>query len=285
MSDVEGKTPAAVVAAVAARGREIRTPCGDGTMVWREFGSGPTLALLHGGHGAWSHWVRNVGPLSRHFRVLACDMPGYGDSAMVPEPYSAASIAEIVVRGLQTIVPATETYHVTGFSFGGVCGGHVAAQSGARCASLTLVGSNGLGLTRPEIGPMASWRKITDPAELAAAHRQNLGILMIADPAKIDDLAIHLQTTNTRRTFIKSRPISLTATLREALARVTAPINGIWGERDATVGTMAERPALLDSIQPGAAKRFRVIPGAGHWVAFEAADAFNATLTDLLMSR
>jgi pimeloyl-ACP methyl ester carboxylesterase len=289
MSEVEEKTPAALVAAVAARGQEIRTPCGDGTMLWRRWGQGttprPTLALLHGGHGAWSHWIRNVEVLARHFTVLACDMPGYGDSAMVPEPYSAASIAEIVTRGLQEIVPAGERYHVAGFSFGGVCGGHVAAQSGARCASLTLVGSNGLGLKRPELGPMASWRKLTDPEALAAAHRQNLSILMIADPAKIDDLAIHLQTTNTRRTFIKSRPISLTATLREALARVVAPINGIWGERDATVGDMAQRPALLDSIQPGAAARFRVIPGAGHWVAYEAADAFNETLTELLTSR
>jgi pimeloyl-ACP methyl ester carboxylesterase len=241
--------------------------------------------LLHGGHGAWSHWIRNVEVLARRFTVLACDMPGYGDSAMAPEPYSAASIAEILVRGIQQIVPAQEAYHVAGFSFGGVVGGHVAAQSAARCASITLVGSNGLGLKRPELEPMGSWRKVSDPAELAAVHRRNLGILMIADKSKIDDLAIHLQTTNTRRTFIKSRPISLTATLREALARVTAPINGIWGERDATVGEMAERPALLDSIQPGAGRRFRVIPGAGHWVAFEAPDQFNATLTDLLTSR
>jgi pimeloyl-ACP methyl ester carboxylesterase len=285
MSEVEEKTPAAIVAAVAARGQEIRTPCGDGTMLWRRWGSGPALVLLHGGHGAWSHWIRNVEVLAQRFTVLACDMPGYGDSAMAPEPYSAASIAEILVRGIQQIVPANETYHVAGFSFGGVVGGHVAAQSGARCASITLVGSNGLGLKRPELAPMGSWRKVTDPAALTAVHRQNLGILMIADASKIDDLAIHLQTFNTRRTFIKSRPISLTATLREALARVRAPINGIWGERDATVGEMAERPALLDSIQPGAAKRFRVIPGAGHWVAFEAADQFNATLADLLTAR
>src|SRR5262245_48453811 len=103
MSTVESKTPAELVSAVAARAREIRTPCGDGTMVWRQFGSGPYLALLHGGHGAWSHWIRNVEVLAQHFTVLACDMPGYGDSAMVPEPYTAASIAEIVTRGLQEI--------------------------------------------------------------------------------------------------------------------------------------------------------------------------------------
>jgi pimeloyl-ACP methyl ester carboxylesterase len=162
-----------------------------------------------------------------------------------------------------------------------VVGGHVAAQAGSRCASLTLVGSNGLGLVRPTLEPMGSWRRLTDDAEIQAVHRRNLGILMIADPAKIDAFAVHLQTRTTRRTRIKSRPISLTDTLRTALGRVTARISGIWGERDATAGPMlAEREQLLQSIQPGA--RFRVIPGAGHWVAYEAPTAFNATLSALL---
>ena len=281
MSGDGEQSPAEQVAAVAAASRAVRTPCGDGTMLWRCWGSGPPLVLLHGGHGAWSHWIRNAEPLARRFTVIAADMPGYGESAMAPVPYSAESIAEILVRGLGAIVPEGERFHVAGFSFGGVVGGHVAALAGARCASFTLVGSNGLGLRRPELEPMGSWRRVTDEAELAAVHRRNLAILMIADPAKIDDLAVHLQTHNTRRTFIKSRPISRTDTLRTALGTVTAQVNGIWGERDATAGEfLGDREALLRSLQPTA--RFRVIPGAGHWVAYEAADAFNATLSELL---
>ena len=281
MSRGDGIAPAEIVAAVAGRGREIRTPCGDGTMMWHAWGSGPILALLHGGHGAWSHWIRNVEPLSRHFTVVAADMPGYGDSTMPPEPYSAGSIAEIVARGLDEITPKGEAYHVAGFSFGGVVGGNVAALAQARCASITIVGSNGMGLRRPELEPMGSWRRVDDATELRTVHQKNLGILMIADPAKIDELAIHLQTTNTRRTFIKSRPISRTGVLREALTRVTSRVNGIWGERDATAGPwLADREALLREMHPGS--RFRVIPGAGHWVAYEAADAFNAALIELL---
>jgi pimeloyl-ACP methyl ester carboxylesterase len=254
-------------------------------MVWRCWGSGPVLALLHGGHGAWSHWIRNVQPLSQRFTVAAADMPGFGDSARAPEPYTAASIAAILVRGLGELVPRGERFHLAGFSFGGVVGGHVAAQAGDRCATLTLVGSNGLGLLRPDLEPMGSWRKLSDPADVAAVHRKNLGILMIADPANIDALAVHLQTTNTRRTFIKSRPISRTETLKEALATITARLNGIWGARDATAAGdagIAARRVLLEQLQPGAGARFHVIPGAGHWVAYEAADRFNALLPDVI---
>lgn len=276
----EGRAPAEIVAAIDATATVVRTPCGDGTMAWRCWGDGPALVLLHGGHGAWTHWIRNVEALSRHFRVMAADMPGYGESAMAPEPYTAASLAEIVLRGVRTM-QGDAPFNLAGFSFGGVVGGHVAAQAAATCASLTLVGSNGMGLTRPPTEPMASWRRLTDPAEIAAAHRQNLRILMIADPANIDDLAVHLQTRTTEKTRIKSRPISLTDTLRQALAQVTARISGIWGARDSTAGPhLPAREALLKSFQPDAP--FRVIPEAGHWVAYEAAKPFNATLTALL---
>ena len=35
------------------------TPCGEGTMVWRAWGGGVPLVLLHGGFGSWTHWISN----------------------------------------------------------------------------------------------------------------------------------------------------------------------------------------------------------------------------------
>ena len=64
---------------IAAEAERIDTPCGDGTMAWRCWGSGPPLVLLHGGYGSWMHWIRNVLPLSRQFTVIAPDMPGLGE--------------------------------------------------------------------------------------------------------------------------------------------------------------------------------------------------------------
>ena len=58
------------------------------TLHYREVGSGPPLVLLHGGYGSWMHWIRNVGPLARQFTVIAPDMPGLGDSATPPEPWT-----------------------------------------------------------------------------------------------------------------------------------------------------------------------------------------------------
>jgi 2-hydroxy-6-oxonona-2,4-dienedioate hydrolase len=268
----------ALVAGVAAEAQRIETPCGDGTLVWRVWGGGPPLVLLHGGYGSWSHWVRNVIPLSRRFTVIACDMPGLGESATPPEPWTADGLAAIVVAGLDIVLPKDVAPHMAGFSFGGVIGGVVAARLGDRLKAFTVVGSNGMGLERSPT-PLERVKPDASEEEEFATHRYNLNQLMIHDPAKIDELALYLQQTNHARARMRSRRFSRSGALIEALPKIKGRLDGIWGERDATAYPHVEdRKRLLQGVQPGA--RFTIVPGAGHWVQFEAADAFNRIIAD-----
>ena len=268
----------ALVDGIAAEAERCETPCGEGNMVWHCWGSGPPLVLLHGGYGSWSHWIRNVLPLSRSFRVIAPDLPGLGESATPPEPWTAQGLAAIIVAGLDEIVPRSDELRLAGFSFGGVIGGNVAAQLGDRVRSFTVVGSNGLGLVRSPT-PLRRVPPAADEAEEFATHRYNLNQLMIADPAKIDELALYLQKTNHARARMRSRRFSRSGALVEALPKIRARLDGIWGERDATAYPhLDERAGILRGVQPAA--RFAVVPGAGHWVQYEAADRFNPLLAE-----
>jgi 2-hydroxy-6-oxonona-2,4-dienedioate hydrolase len=271
----------ALVEGIAAEADRVETPCGEGAMVWRCWGSGPPLVLLHGGYGSWTHWIRNVLPLSRQFTVIAPDLPGLGESATPPEPWTAEGLAAIIVEGLDIVlarVASRAAPHLAGFSFGGVIGGNVAAQLGDRLRGFTVVGSNGLGLERSPT-PLQRVAPGASEAEEFAIHRYNLNQLMIADPDKIDELALYLQKTNHARARMRSRRFSRSGALVEALPRVTARLDGIWGERDRTAYPhLAERARVLRGFQPNA--RFAVVPGAGHWVAFEAADRFNALIAE-----
>jgi len=269
----------AFVEGVAAEAQRIETPCGGGSMVWRVWGSGPPLVLLHGGYGSWMHWIRNVLVLARRFTVIAPDLPGLGESATPPEPHTAEGLARIIVDGLATILPAGERFHLTGFSFGGVLSGHVAALLGEQVRGFTIVGSNGLGLPRQ---PTELERQKPDGTveELLAIARHNVSVLMIADKDKIDDLAVYIQYMNAPRGRVRSRRFSRSDTLIQALPRVTAQLSGIWGGRDAGAYPYLDvRRRVLDEIQPGL--RFEIIPGAGHWVAYEAADRFNPLLAEI----
>jgi len=280
MVAVISEATVALVEGIAAEAERIETPCGDGTMAWRVWGSGPPLVLLHGGYGSWMHWVRNVLPLARQFTVIAPDLPGLGESATPPEPWSAAGLAAIIVEGLDIVLSRGNgtAPHLAGFSFGGVIGGNVAAQLGDRLRGFTVVGSNGLGLERSPT-PLRRVPPDSGEAEEFATHRYNLNQLMIADPDKIDELALYLQKTNHARARMRSRRFSRSGALVEALPRVTARLDGIWGERDRTAYPhIDERARILRGFQPGA--RFAVVPGAGHWVQYEAADRFNTLIAE-----
>jgi pimeloyl-ACP methyl ester carboxylesterase len=273
-------TPIEIVERVLAGATVRETPCGDGSMVWRSWGSGPPVVLLHGGDGSWRHWIRNIPVLARHYRVHAADTPGLGDSAMPPEPYTPATIAAIIAHGIDEVIPPPQLFDLVGFSFGGILGGHLAALHGERIASATLVGPGALGLQHGVVALERMRPEMTEE-ERAGTQRHNLGQLLIADPANIDDLAIHIQTENVRRGRTRSRQFAVTDVLAQVLKQTTCKLNGVWGELDqVAAGRIAEREALLKSIRPDV--DFRVIPGAGHWVAYEAAEAFNAMLLDLL---
>jgi len=279
---VIGEATVSLVEEIAAEAERIETPCGDGALVWRVWGSGPPLVLLHGGYGSWTHWVHNVLPLSRRFTVIAPDLPGLGDSATPPEPWTADGLAAIIAEGLDRVLPNGAVAHLAGFSFGGVIGGSVAARLGDRLESFTVVGSNGLGLERSPT-PLERVPAGASEDEEFKVHRYNLNQLMIHDPAKIDELALYLQKINHARARMRSRRFSRSGALIEALPRVKARVDGIWGERDATAYPhLEQRAQLLRGIHPGA--RFAVVPGAGHWVQFEAADRFNGLLSEFAAS-
>jgi 2-hydroxy-6-oxonona-2,4-dienedioate hydrolase len=282
MAEISDKARA-LVEGIAAEAMRVETPCGDGAMVWHIWGAGPPLVLLHGGYGSWTHWIRNVLPLAHAFTVIAPDLPGLGASATPPEPHTAEGLAAILVAGLGVVLPRQEQLHLAGFSFGGVLGGHVAAQLGERVRAFTVVGSNGLGLVRQP----TDLKRVPLGAsieEALATHRHNLAVLMIADPAKIDELAVYIQSENAPRGRVRSRRFSRADTLVRALPLVTARLDGIWGGRDATAYPhLDERARTLRSFQPEA--RFEVIAGAGHWVQYEAAEEFNPLLAEIVRSR
>lgn len=251
-------------------------------MAWRCWGTGTPLVLLHGDFGSWTHWIRNVLPLSRHFRVLVPDMPGYGASDPPPEPWSPESLAGIIAAGLSEILGASASYRIAGFSFGGIIAGHLAAFDRDRVDRLVLLGPGGMALPGPATAP--TLRRVDlgmDATEVRGVHRHNLCALMIRDPAKADDLAIDIQIENIRNARLRAGNIPASDSLLRALPAVRARLYGIWGERDAfTFPHVAARADLLRRFQPDI--DFRIIKGAGHWTPYEAPEAVDAALVEML---
>ncbi|HEX7852778.1 MAG TPA: alpha/beta fold hydrolase [Sphingobium sp.] len=267
--------PAAIVADLEARARRFETPCGTGSLIWHVWGEGPPVLLAHGSHGSWSHWIRTIDALATRRTVWVPDLPGFGASAMPPgeghDIYSA-----VLAEGLWTLV--REPADLVGFSFGGVALAWLAAQHPDIARRLIVVGSGGLGTPVGEI--MLGRVRGLEGAEREAANRANLLGLMLHAPESVDALAIHLQELNGFRGRLRASPYVLPDRLLEVLSRVPMQVDAIWGEHDRPHPVPARQEAAIRSVRPEL--DFRVIEGAGHWVMYERAEAFNATLIEML---
>ncbi len=282
MNDLVELEPAAFLDRLEHTAWQTKTPCGDGTMVWRSWGEGQVLVLFHGGAGSWRHWAHNIDVLSREYRLLVPDLPGLGESAFPPRGDDAMAVANIVAHGIDIVLGREQRYDVAGFSFGGTMAACIGAIHGDRVRSVTIVGSSGVGPAGSAV-ELLKVRHLSGD-ERVATHRINLNRLMIADPLKIDDLALAIQEWNTRHSRLKTPTLSRSGALPNALKQVASRVNGIWGERDAPANPRApQRVAALRALRPDA--DVRMIPGAGHWVAYEAPEQFNAMLLEMLSHR
>lgn len=275
----DAETAQALLERLDRTAQHWETPCGDGTMVWRGWGRGPAVLLVHGGAGSWRHWVRNLAALGRGHTVIAPDLPGLGDSARAPDPISAESVAAIVGQGLDEVLGADAPVHVAGFSYGGVIAGLIAANVADRARSLTLIGTGGLGPPNRSVELV----KVRDKtgAERLAAHRDNLLRMMLADPTSVDALALEIQEQNSKRARLNSGFMWMSRVLHEALPRVHGHVHAFWGEHEMADRAMLDvRIALLRQARPDV--EIDIIPQAGHWVFYEAAERFNAALLRIL---
>ncbi|MDP3614137.1 MAG: alpha/beta hydrolase, partial [Rubrivivax sp.] len=116
---------------------QTRTVAG---VVAREVGKGPTLILLHGGTGSWTHWVSNIRVLSQHFRLVLPDLPGMGESLDVPDDSDLDGYGEFLLAAVVGgLVPADAPFLVAGFSYGGVMTAWLAARLPERVAGICLL--------------------------------------------------------------------------------------------------------------------------------------------------
>ena len=278
---------AAILAAMDAKATKHYTPCGAGSMVWRRWSNeragraGPPVVLIHGGGGAWSHWIRNIESLAEHYTVWAADTPGLGDSDL-PDPVSMDNICDIVQQGVKELIPEG-SIDVIGFSLGGPIATSLAASLGPRLRNLVLAASRYVPGFKRVFPELVSWRKLDDPVERLAGHRRNLELMMLAYPENIDALAVYIQSVNTPKGRIYGKRINPGTKLLECLQHVRAQgrVTGICGRDDqAAAGIMGQQESGLHAVQPNG--RFHVIEKAGHWIQYEAADRFNTLMLEAL---
>lgn len=267
------------IKAVEARGERSDIPHDDGFVRWRRFGRGPALVLLHGGHGSWMHWLHNIPELAERHTVWVPDMPGFGDSADVPDDGSTHGPLQRLVDALDatltTVLGGDAALDVAAFSFGAL----VTAQlhrRGRRMRRIALLGPAAHNGPRGEPVAMPPWRHTDTAAAREDALRRNLLAFMLHQPESADAASIHAQEYASLRCRLRVvRDVSRESRLGDMLRDFDGPMLCAWGAQDSTAIAAEVGPMLCENR---AQRRWHVVDDAAHWVQYERPDAINPML-------
>ena len=112
-------------------------------IVHLEAGQGAPLLLLHGFTGSKENWLPLMRRLAPRWRVLAPDLPGWGDSSRLPDgDYGYAAQADRLAAGLPTVADGPVV--LVGHSMGGGIAALLAARHPQRVSRLVLMDAGGV---------------------------------------------------------------------------------------------------------------------------------------------
>jgi pimeloyl-ACP methyl ester carboxylesterase len=106
----------------------------DAAVAYTDVGQGPPVLLVHGSAASRRFWRALVERLAPRYRVIAPDLPGYGESAW--RPGIRATDLDVVTAFARAV---GEPLHLVGHSYGGALALRAARDLGARLASLALI--------------------------------------------------------------------------------------------------------------------------------------------------
>lgn len=279
------------VASVEARSSRHETLFQGRKIVWRVWGEGHPVILLHGGFGSWTHFLRLIPYLAAERMVLCPDLPGYGDSDMPVSANIAQAIPDAICDGIGKLVPELapdfDEIDVIGFSFGTsvaglLCRRMVKADSRLKPRGLMLLAPSALGIQIASIEGTRRLAKGMSREQRESVHATNLGLVMLAPGTRPDAMTTRLQDLNVRRARVRGKKLSHSDALSTSLAlHPVQRLAAIWGGDDPyLVGLHDRYRQALTLDYPDTS--ILIEEGCGHWVQHEAPQAVARFTRDFL---
>jgi pimeloyl-ACP methyl ester carboxylesterase len=246
-------------------------------------GQGEPLVLLHGIGSQWQVWRPLFEHLAPHRDVIAVDLPGFGDSAALPDDVEPTpwAFAEKVIELLDEL--SVERPLVAGNSLGGWVALEIARRGRARA----IAGISPAGFQLPREKAYAGRRLRSERALAKALHTRGVPLIrnpvtrtpmfagMVARPWAIppDDAVGMFQNLGGSpgfdATLVAAEKITFSAG-----QEITVPVTVMWGTRDFLL--LPRQGPRAVRVLPDA----RLVPlkGAGHVPTYDAPERISREL-------
>jgi pimeloyl-ACP methyl ester carboxylesterase len=248
------------------------------TLFYKDVGQGKPIVLLHGfleTHQIWDHFTEQ---LSKEFRVISFDLPGFGKSALpLKTPFSLSEIASRVISCLQELT--NEKVSLIGHSLGGYVTLAMIEQEPERFSSFGLFHSTALADSMEKKESRTKTIEFVNRTG-ALAFTSNFIPPLFANPE-------HESVSFVRKIAIQTSQQTVVAYLEamrerpdrtKVLQSFNGPILFLAGAKDAVI------PHESLKVQAEMAKMgiLKVFEGVGHMGMFEASEETLKCLTTFL---
>jgi pimeloyl-ACP methyl ester carboxylesterase len=214
-----------------------------------DVGEGPVLLFVHGLSGCWQNWLENIPFFARDHRVIAVDLPGFGESEMPAKKISISNYADTIDALLDTL--EIDVVRLVGNSMGGFIGAELAIRHPARLERLALVAAAGLSVefirTQRQEGLRhraenvaffnIGWLASRSPTVARRRRlRSALLLLVVAHPDRLPaPLTYELVKGSGKPGFSDALDALCSYPIRERLPEIECPTLVVWGDKDRLV--------------------------------------------------
>jgi pimeloyl-ACP methyl ester carboxylesterase len=260
-----------------------------------ELGEGPPLLFVHGLIGRWTHWVEQLTAFAPSHRVIALDLPGFGDSPLPAQRISIPLYARTIERLLDALGIGAAAF--VGHSMGGFTSAELAINFPQRVERLLLVSPAGLSTYNDHrsLWLLSQARRFggifNGYHARVAAHAELLArrprLRRLEPTTNIvtrhpDRLPAYFTAEFVRGLaapgFIDGIEANLNYDYRARLGEIACPTLIVWGAQDKVV--TARDAAEYERLIPNARKV--ILEDTGHMAMIERPAAFNALLEGFL---
>jgi 3-oxoadipate enol-lactonase len=245
-------------------------------------GDGDALVCVHGLGCDRRAWALQIGPFSQQHKTVVFDNRDVGQSTLATSDYTTADMAADVLALADHL--ELDSFHLLGISLGGMISQQVALAAPERVRTLTLAVTHGGvqkgGQLRGRLlGAYARHLPLEDRVDnllylcYTEAFFENDSMYEFMRNALLEN-----PYPQPPEAFARQANAGSLHDLRDRLPELTMPVHVIGAERDLMIPIW--KADELAALIPGA--KYTKIPAQGHGVMWEAADEFNAVVTEFL---
>lgn len=257
-----------------------------------DIGEGPPVLFVHGLGGSWQNWLENIPHFADSHRVVAVDLPGFGNSPMPPWEISIAAYGRFIHDFCDTI--GIDKAAVVGSSLGGFVATELAVSEPHRVEHLILVSSAGITWSRARREPSQVLGRIMRAAAPLAFRYQMEGLRrprlrqqayrgIVHDPNALDPRLLFEITLPALRSpgFYDAMTTLVGYDITDRLEEIEVPTLIVWGRNDRVV-PVRSAPHYRDFIGENA--ELVIFDRCGHLPMLERPVRFNRLMADFLSS-